>query len=267
MMMMNFPRLSGETQQAINTLGPWLAQDAFSADSHCGADDVIILAGNAVIPSIDAACRLAANREMPLVLSGGIGHSTTFLYAAIAQHPTYNTLPTTGRPEAAILADIARRFWNVPQERIHIESRSTNCGENAAFSRDLLVAKGLHPQRVIVAQDPTMQRRTLATFARVYQDQPFTPEWVSYPGVVPEVYAGDRSLHFMGGDKGLWPMERYLSLILGEIPRLRDDEKGYGPTGKGFIVHVDIPQHIEQAWQVLRADPLLTGALQQRDML
>ncbi len=266
-MMMNFPRISGETQQAINTLGHWLAHNEFSADRHFGADDAIILAGNAVIPTIDAACRLAANSEMPLVLSGGIGHSTTFLYAAIAQHPTYNTLPTTGRPEAAILADIARHFWNVAPERIHIESRSTNCGENAAFSRDLLAAKGLQPQHLIVVQDPTMQRRTLATFSRVYQDQPAIPQWVSYPGVVPEVYADDRSLHFVGGDKGLWPMERYLSLILGEVPRLRDDEKGYGPGGKDFIVHVDIPQHIEQAWQLLRDDPLLTGALQQRDML
>ncbi len=266
-MMMNFPRLSGETQQVINTLGHWLACNEFSADTRFSADDAIILAGNAVIPTIDAACRLAATSEMPLVLSGGIGHSTTFLYAAIAQHPTYNTLPTTGRPEAGILADIARHFWNVPEARIHIESRSTNCGENAAFSRDLLAAKGLHPQRIVVVQDPTMQRRTLATFARVYQDQSVVPAWVSYPGVVPVVYAGERSLHFRGGDKGLWPMERYLSLLLGEIPRLRDDEKGYGPTGKNFIVHVDIPQHIEQAWQILHADPLLTGALQQRAML
>lgn len=266
-MMTNFPRLSGETQQAINTLGHWLAQDAFSADSHFSADDAIILAGNAVIPTIDAACRLAANSDMPLVLSGGIGHSTTFLYAAIAQHPAYNRLPTTGRPEAAILADIARHFWDVPQERIHIESRSTHCGENAAFSRDLLAAKGLHPQRVIVMQDPTMQRRTLATFAHVYQGQPAVPEWVSCPGIVPEVYADSRSLHFVGGDKGLWPMERFLSLILGEIPRLRDDAKGYGPAGKGFIAHVDIPQQVEQAWQVLYADPLLTSALHQRAML
>lgn len=265
--MMTFPRLTGETQQAINTLGHWLARDEFSADEHYSADDAIILAGNAVIPTIDAACRLAATHDIPLVLSGGIGHSTTFLYAAIAQHPAYNTLPTTGRPEAAILADIARHFWNVPQERIHIESRSTNCGENAAFSRDLLAAKGLYPQRIIVVQDPTMQRRTLATFARVYQDQSVVPEWVSYPGVVPEVYAGERSVHFKGGDKGLWPMERYLSLLLGEIPRLRDDEKGYGPAGKDFIVHVDIPPHIEQAWQTLRADPILTHALQQRAML
>lgn len=266
-MMTNFPRLSGETQQAINILGQWLSQDEFCADSLVGAGDVILLAGNAVIPTIDAACRLAATSGAQLVVSGGIGHSTTFLYAAIAQHPTYNALPTTGRPEAAILADIATHFWHVSRERIHIESRSTNCGENAAFSRDLLAAKGLHPARMVVVQDPTMQRRTLATLKHAYRSHPAAPHWVSYPGVVPQVYADNRSLHFVGGDRGLWPMARFLSLILGEIPRLRDDEKGYGPAGRNFIAHVDIPQHIEQAWQVLYADPQLTNALHQRAML
>lgn len=37
-----------------------------------------------------------------MIISGGIGHSTTFLYAAIAKHPRYHTIPTTGRAEAAI---------------------------------------------------------------------------------------------------------------------------------------------------------------------
>lgn len=48
---------------------------------------------------------------------------------------------------------------------------------------------------------------------------------------------------------GLWSPERFLSLIMGEIPRLRDDENGYGPLGRGFIPHVDIPVEIETAYQ------------------
>lgn len=58
-------------------------------------------------------------------------------------------------------------------------------------------------------------------------------------------------------------MERYLSLIAGELPRLRDDETGYGPRGKDFIIHVDIPRDIENAWQVLQADTTLRSALGQ----
>ena len=43
---------------------------------------------------------------------------------------------------------------------------------------------------------------------------------------------------------GIWDIDRYLNLIVGEIPRLKDNEKGYGPNGKNFIVHVDIPDYI-----------------------
>ena len=100
--------------------------------------DCVILAGNAVIPTIDAACRIAKEQQVPLLISGGIGHSTTFLYAAIAEHPRYHTIRTTGRAEAAILADIAHQFWHIPGEKIWVEDQSTNCGENARFSCALL---------------------------------------------------------------------------------------------------------------------------------
>lgn len=32
--------------------------------------------------------------------------------------------------------------------------------------------------------------------------------------------------------QGVWSVERYISLLLGEVPRLRDDANGYGPQGK-----------------------------------
>jgi hypothetical protein len=50
----------------------------------------------------------------------------------------------------------------------------------------------------------------------------------------------------------LWDHQRFFDLIMGEIPRLTDDENGYGPKGKGFIAHVDVPDEIEAAWARLR---------------
>lgn len=47
--------------------------------------------------------------------------------------------------------------------------------------------------------------------------------------------------------QGVWDVDRYISLLLGEIPRLRDDEGGYGPAGKNFIDHIDIPAKVEEA--------------------
>ena len=98
-----FPTLSPATIDAINVIGQWLVQDDFSGEVPYQAD-CVILAGNAVMPTIDAACKIARDQQIPLLISGGIGHSTTFLYSAIAQHPHYNTIRTTGRAEATILA-------------------------------------------------------------------------------------------------------------------------------------------------------------------
>ncbi|EDS6651126.1 YdcF family protein, partial [Salmonella enterica subsp. arizonae] len=54
----SFPALSGATLLAVNTVGQWLAQNDFSGEQSCSSD-CVILAGNAVIPTIDAACRIA----------------------------------------------------------------------------------------------------------------------------------------------------------------------------------------------------------------
>ena len=39
---------------------------------------------------------------------------------------------------------------------------------------------------------------------------------------------------------------------MGEIPRLRDDEAGYGPRGKHFIAHVEVPALVLAAFEQLR---------------
>ena len=39
---------------------------------------------------------------------------------------------------------------------------------------------------------------------------------------------------------------------MGEIPRLSDDENGYGPKGANYIVHVDIPENVMIAFEELK---------------
>ncbi|EXF73849.1 hypothetical protein CFIO01_12946 [Colletotrichum fioriniae PJ7] len=50
---------------------------------------------------------------------------------------------------------------------------------------------------------------------------------------------------------GMWSIGRFVDLLMGEIPRLRDDGEGYGPKGKDFIVHVAIPESVDAAWAML----------------
>ena len=51
---------------------------------------------------------------------------------------------------------------------------------------------------------------------------------------------------------GMWEMGHYIDLLMGEIPRLTDDENGYGPRGKDFIAHVDVPENVRQAFEELQ---------------
>ena len=52
---------------------------------------------------------------------------------------------------------------------------------------------------------------------------------------------------------GMWTTDRYVNLLMGEIPRLTDDENGYGPEGKKFIAHVDIPEKVKNAFEELKS--------------
>ena len=83
-----------------------------------------------------------------LVCSGHLGSLTSGIWS---------------RSEAEVFADVAAGR-GVPRERILLESRSTNTGENVDFSRRLLEERGLSPRVAIAVQKPYMERRTLATF-------------------------------------------------------------------------------------------------------
>lgn len=52
----------------------------------------------------------------------------------------------------------------------------------------------------------------------------------------------------------MWEIERYISLLMGEIPRLLDDTNGYGPNGKIYIAHVDIPMNVLKAFEDLKVE-------------
>jgi len=260
MMKTPFPPLSHTLLNAANCLGGWLAHDESAALAQCDDAGLVVLAGNAVLPTIEAACQQAALRQIPLLISGGIGHSTPFLYRAVAAHPHYHTLPTAGRPEAAILADMATTFWHIPPENVLVEDKSANCGENARFTLEMMKARQLTPARGILVQDPTMQRRTAATFARVWRGEAHQVEWINLPGIVPVLTVSGEETRFAEGE-GLWSVDRYLALIAGEIPRLRNDEQGYGPRGRDFIEAVVIPEPVNAAWHTLQNDPALEGVL------
>lgn len=233
--------------------------------------------------------RRRRGRNLVVVICGGIGHSTPFMYEAVARHEKYSVLAdeVKGLPESRIFQRIAERWYGLSIQAaasatqalnpadgllsIIVEDQSTNCGANAIEAKKTLDSFGIRsPRTVIVVQDATMSRRTVASFHKAYLELGHnSPKIAAWPTFVPEIQLKsaaeglpeDDSLAGMlefspdgptGARRdGLWGMGRFVDLLVGEIPRLRDDENGYGPKGKGFIPHVDVPQSVEQAWAVL----------------
>lgn len=250
---------SPHTAADLNTVARFLAAPDLTVLTPAAVEeqglaapaDLLVLLGNSVLATLDAvAAGMQAGVAERLLIAGGRGHSTRHLRAAVRADPRYEGLPLDDRAEAEILRGLLARWHGLDPQSILVETESTNCGANAEEARALLRQRGLRPDEVVLVQDPTMQRRTRASFRRVWGDPP--PRFLNGPPFVPTVEADGDALVFAQPDRaGLWPMERFVSLVMGEIPRLRNDENGYGPAGRGYIVAVEIPPAVEAAYDRL----------------
>lgn len=255
----------------INTVSRFLAHPQVLSLNVHHAVDVLVLCGNAILPiaeHIFSALEAHPTLTKTLVICGGIGHSTQLLYTAFRRSKKYSALANEidGMPEAAAYELMLRRHYQKLAEHVDngkikliIEDKSKNCGANAIETRRVLERRGITTiKSCIVVQDPTMSLRTLAAFQHTYQDVSAPPEFIAFATFVPKVYletTGDAHIEadFQASmtaieSADLWGNQRFFDLLIGEIPRLRDDENGYGPRGKGFISHVDIPEQVENAW-------------------
>ncbi len=245
----------------LNVLSRWLARDTFTPETAAGAE-ILILAGHAIVPNIEAALQFAAEHQMKLLISGGIGHSTALLKQALNDRARKKGIrPPHGETEASLLRQIAVYEYQLSDDRLLCESHSTNCGENADFSLEMLKKTGHIPANVLLVQDPLMQRRTTETFRFAWRET--KTRFISWPVFTPQLRAenGCLSIRGAGTDSGLWDIERYVSMISGEIRRLQDTPQGYGPAGAGFIGHVDFPEEVTEACRILSAShPTLSAA-------
>ncbi|KAJ5702669.1 hypothetical protein N7488_010217 [Penicillium malachiteum] len=255
---------SSEASADINSLAEFLADSEVSDLSSVPPVDCIIVCASQVLYGAETIFKtLQSGPDLTkyLVLCGGIGHSTNLLYDSVRQHPRYSTLSDTieGLPEARVLEHILDVFFDrtrIAAEgcQILVEDRSNNCGQNAIFSRQILEQAGVvAPKTCVINQDPTMMLRTKASFEKTYEGLSSPVSFLSYPGFVPsvQVLADEWIYTSPAAITGLWKLERFLELLLGEVPRLRDDKDGYGPQGRNFISHVDIPPSVEVAWSRL----------------
>lgn len=249
--------MTGLAQDArdFNTLAEFLARrdvpklDAAALQNALGAPraDMVLLFGG----SLPEGCRLAgqlwrAGLARKVMTIGGMGHTTAaFLERFESALPAGHSAT-----EGECMKEYLQSAFGIPEEDLLVESASTNCGENVRFALRILQEQNALPASAIVLHDSTIQRRIGATLDRWWPEN--TTRFVHFAAYRARLEAGERGLAFAPNRIwGLWQPEHYMSLLLSEIPRLRDDAQGYGPKGRGFIAHVDLPEEVEAAWQRL----------------
>lgn len=264
--MANTDKRREDLADAINILSSFLANEEITNLNTCATVDCIVICVSALVfqgERLFQALEQRPSLTKTLVLVGGLGHSTGLLYKAVGRDGKYKALvgKIQGLPEARVMEMILETYSDMGKIRssgcrVLIEDRSTNCGSNAVETRKVLEAADIPtPKTVILIQDPTMSLRSLASFQKTYEDHANPPNFLCCPLFVPTVQPSSTGFNFANeiSHERLWSMYRFLELILGEIPRLRDDEHGYGPAGKGFIPHVDIPEQVEHSWRLLKS--------------
>lgn len=154
-----------------------------------------------------------------LIFSGGLGAITKHLWTD---------------PEADRFARIAAAM-GVPEASMLVENRSTNTGENVRFTRDMLAAKGLDPASFILVQKPYMERRTFATFSKVWPGKPII---VTSPRLSLDEYLARHSNESLSaGD--------VIGIMVGDLQRIREY------PARGFQISQEIPDDVWEAYEEL----------------
>lgn len=139
-------------------------------------------------------------------------------------------------PEAVVFANIAREM-GVPEDKIIVEPRARNTGENVRFTYDLLRERGMLGQMesLVLVQKPYMERRTYATFRKQWPERG-TLFTVTSPGLSFDEYPDASN-----------PRELVTSIMVGDLIRIREY------PARGFQIEQEIPDEVWEAGQRLVA--------------
>jgi uncharacterized SAM-binding protein YcdF (DUF218 family) len=178
--------------------------------------DAIIVLGSRDVRVAERGAELFLEGLAPvLIFSGGYGRFTKDVFR---------------KPEAEIFADIAIEM-GVLMDKIIIENKSTNSGENALCVKKLLEEKKLPHKNFILVQKPYMERRAVATFNQ---------QW-------PEAEVRVTSPQIAYGDyhKGYIDKDAMISVMVGDLQRIIEYPK------LGYQTYQEVPANVLAAYNEL----------------
>ena len=130
---------------------------AFLSDVEGGPEgaDIVLAMGSQDLKVADTAAGAFFDQGAQwLICSGGFGKDTSALFQ---------------KPEGVLYAERCREL-GVPEDRILVEYRAADSGENFQFSRTVLAERGIFPRTGVIACKPYMARRAWATGAKQWPE-------------------------------------------------------------------------------------------------
>lgn len=179
--------------------------------------DIILGLGNNDIKTASYAAQLYLERYAPLILFTG-------QYGLL----TKNNFAKT---EAEVFADEALKL-GVPKEKILIENKATNTGENIEFAKRLLEQREIKTNRLIVIAKPHQLRRAFATFEKVWPGKELILSSIS---TTMAEYVKENSLD----------LNNFINALVGVTHRV------LVYPGKGFQISQEMPDEVFHAFKIL----------------
>ncbi|MEJ7617761.1 MAG: YdcF family protein [Pyrinomonadaceae bacterium] len=183
------------------------------------ADAILVLCSHDLMVAQRGAQLYLENWAPLLIFSGGLGALTKSMWR---------------EPEADQFARIAVEM-GVPTEKVIVENKSTNTGENILFTKQLLAEQGINPQKLLLVQKPYMERRSYATFKKLWPEREVV---VTSPQVSFDEYLEKYSHKELSADA-------VISIMVGDLQRIKLYPE------KGFQIHQEIPQEVWAAYKEL----------------
>lgn len=242
--------------KCINILGEFcgkrdiknLTQIELENKYHIKQADVVVLFGGSILCGGDVLAEAIRNNiGKKYVIVGGAGHTTDTLRTKV--NSIYSEIDTVGLSEAEIFSNYLKYKYNLQVDLL--ECKSTNCGNNITYLLNLLKENSIIFKSILLIQDATMQHRMEAGLKKYVNGDIKIINYASYGA---EVIFREEKLVYKNNILGMWDIERYITLLMGEIPRLSDNSEGYGPNGKGYIAHVHIDDEVIKAFEELKSE-------------
>ncbi len=194
--------------------------DYYNLNQNLNKSSIILGFGSHDIQVAKKCAQLYLNNYADsIIFTGGFGRITKTLW---------------NMSEADKFAEVAINM-GVPKEKIFIENKASNTGENISFTKKLIEDLNLKSDSFIVVDKPYRERRTFATLKQQWSDMNFV---ITSPDYSYEDYCEFYS-------NGEINKDEFISIMVGDLQRI----DLYGKNG--FQIKQDIPPEVWDAYNKL----------------